>query len=301
MKKYIKYLLSFILIIALTGCFKRDSMENINIYTTIYPLEYITQRLYGNYGTIKSIYPNGVNIQLDKENINNNLYTLTEKQLNDYSKTDLFIFNSLLYEGNYVENMFKLNKNIKIINATDHLTKDEFYALEEIWLNPSRLLTIARNIKNGFSEYVTNYYIKQDIEKNFEILKEELDKLDSKLAQTCKNADNKIIVVSDDVFKFLTKDKYGLTVYSLEENENLNSKTISDVEELIKSGKIKYIYIKQHEEANETIKKLIKNTDVELLEIHMLTNLTESERNNKKDYFSIMNENIDLLKLSLYN
>ena len=234
--------------------------------------------------------------ELEKLNV-----ILTEKQLNDYSKTDLFVFNSLLYEGNYVEEMFKTNKDIKIINATDHLTKDDFYDLEEIWLNPSRLLTVARNIKNGFNEYITNGYINQDIETNFEKLKEELDKLDSKLAQTCKNADNKIIVTSDDVFKYLSKDKYGLTVYSLEENDNLNNKTISDVQELIKNGTIKYIYIKQHEDANETIKKLIKDTDVKLKEFHMLTNLTETERDSKKDYFSIMNENIDLLRLSLYN
>lgn len=116
------------------------------------------------------------------------------------------------------------------------------------------MLTLARNVKNGFDEYISNYYIKQDIETNFNSLKQELDKLDSKLSDLTKNADNKIIVVGDDVFKFLSKDKYGLTVYSLEENDNLNSKTISDVKELIKKGKIKYIYIKQYEDENETIK-----------------------------------------------
>ena len=44
-----KLLLTFICIFCLSGCFKRDSMENINIYTTIYPIEYITNRLYGDY------------------------------------------------------------------------------------------------------------------------------------------------------------------------------------------------------------------------------------------------------------
>jgi len=299
-KKYIIALLS-ILLITSTGCLKRDSMEGIHIYTTTYPIEYITNRLYGNYATIESIYPNGVNIQLEKEIINPNLYTLTEKQLTDYSKTDLFIFNSLLYEGKYVEKMFNANKKLKIINATDHLTIDDFYGIEEIWLDPSRLLTTARNIKNGFNEYIENGYTKQEIEQNFEKLKEELDKLDSKLAQTCKNADNKIIVASDDVFKYLSKEKYGLTVYSLEETENLDYKTINAVQELIENNEIKYIYIKQYEEPNETIKALIEGTDIELLEFHMLSNLTETEINNKKDYFTIMNENIDLLKKSLYN
>lgn len=301
MKKYLIGLIALTLVILSAGCFKKDTMEGIDIYTTIYPIEYITDRLYSKYGNIKSIYPNGVNVQLDKEIIDNNLYTLTDKQLEDYGKTDLFIFNSLLYEGKYVEDMFKSNKEIKIINATDHLVLEDFYGIEEIWLNPSRLLTVARNIKNGFNEYVTNYYMNQEIDSNFEKLKEDLDRLDSKMTQTFKNADNKVIVASSDVFKFLSRDKYGLTVYSLEENENLNNKTISTVEGLIKDGSIKYIYIKQHEEANDTIKKLIEGTDVKLIEIHMLTNLTDEEKANKKDYFTIMNENIDLLKLSLYN
>ena len=96
MKKYILLIASAL---CLTGCIKKDTMEDITIHTTIYPIEYITNRLYGTYAEIESIYPNGVNIQLEKkDNENYDLYTLTEKQLTDYSQTGLFIFNSLLYE-----------------------------------------------------------------------------------------------------------------------------------------------------------------------------------------------------------
>lgn len=297
MKKIILLLLS---ILCLTGCFKRDTMEGINIYTTIYPITFITERLYGEYSNIESIYPNGVNVQLEKcDGCDNLLYTLTDKQLTDYSKADLFIFNSLLYEGEYVKPMFENNKNLKIINATDNLSEEDFYGLEEIWFDPSRLLTVARNIKNGFNEYINNYYLKQNIENNFNELKEELDKLGSKLADTTKEATNKIIVTNDEMFNFLSRDKYGLTVYVV--NENSNSKTISDVKSLIDNGTIKYIYIKQFDEPNEIINNLIEGTDVEIIKLHMLTNLTENEISNKKDYFSIMNENIELLKKNLYN
>ena len=161
------------------------------------------------------------------------------------------------------------------------------------------MLTISRNIKNGLFEYINNIYLKQDIENNFEKLKEELDKLSSKLSDTTKGATNKIIVVNNDVFKFLSKEKYGLTVYSLEDN-NINSKMLEDVKTLIDNGTIKYIYIRQYDEVSNTINELIKDTDVEVIKLHMLTNLTETEKSNKKDYFTIMNENIDLLKKGLY-
>lgn len=300
MKKIILILLGCL---CLTGCFKRDNMEDINIYTTIYPIEFVTNYLYGDYGEINSIYPNGVNIQLAKceEECNNLLYTLTEKQITDISQNDLFIFNSLLYEGDYVKPMIENNHDLKIINAADNLTENEFYGLEEMWLDPSRLLTLARNIKNGFDEYVDNYYLKQEIDNNFEELKEQLDKLGSELSDMTKNADNKIIVTNNDMFEFLARDKFGLTVYSLEEDENLNQKTIDDVRNLINDGKIKYIYIRQYDEPNETINNLIGGTDVEIIKLHMLTNLTENEISNKQDYFTLMKENIELLRKSLYN
>lgn len=294
-----KLFLAFLCIISLTGCFKKDSMENIEIYTTIYPIEYITQKLYGEYSTINSVYPNGVNVQIKMED-NNGQYTLTDDQLTDYSNADLLVFNSLLYENNYVKTMLTTNKNLKIVNATDHLSNDDIIDLEELWLDPARMITLSRNIKNGLNEYITNYYIKQDLDNNFNLLKEDLDKLDSKLSNLSKDADNKILVAGNDVFKFLEKNKYNLKVYSLEENSNLNEKIISDVKELIATGQIKYIYLKQYEEPNETIKQLIKNTDIQIIKLHMITNLTETELTNKKNYFSLMNENMELLKKGLY-
>ncbi len=295
-----KLFLGVLLITLLSGCLKKDSFEDITINTTIYPIEFIVEALYSDYSTIESIYPSGVKVQLEEcEDCSN--YTLSEKNLEEYSKNDLFVFNSLLHEGNYVQEMLKSNKDLKIINAGDNLNDDDYYDLEEMWLDPFRLITLARNVKIGFDSYLTNYYLKQEIEQNFDELKEDLDKLGAELTDVTKKATNKNIVVANDLFKFLEKENYGLSVYSLEENDGLTLKTISDVKAMIESGEIKYIYTKQYSEINQTISDLIEGTDVEIIEIHTLTNLTQSEINSKKDYFSIMNENIELFKLSLYN
>ena len=52
-------LCTFIFVISLSGC-KKDSMEDITIYTTTYPVEYINSKLYGEYSNVSSIYPNEV-------------------------------------------------------------------------------------------------------------------------------------------------------------------------------------------------------------------------------------------------
>ena len=151
MKKYLFIVLSIVLLC--TGCFKRDSMEDITIYTSVYPIEYITTRLYGDNAEISSIYPNGIIV--DK-------YTLTEKQLDDYSKADLFIFNGLSSEKDYIKPMFSKNKNLKIIDATSSIEYEN--KMEEIWLDPSNFLMIAQNIKLGFDEYITNQYLLNEID-----------------------------------------------------------------------------------------------------------------------------------------
>lgn len=288
MKKIINLFLIGIILFSLTGCIKRDSMENITIYTTAYPVWYITERIYGTHSEVKSIYPDGVNIDD---------YKLTKKQIKDFSNSELFIFNGLSKDKELINDFRNYNNNLKIIDSS--LSMEFTNSYEELWLDPSNFLMMAQNIKSGFEEYINNYYLTNSITEEYEKLKIEASKLDAKIKEVVTSSNNKIIVTDSDLFKYL--EKYNLTVYSLEENENLTNKTINDVKTLIQNGDINYIFIKGENEANKTIKDLIENTDIELLKWHTLSNITEIERTENNDYFTIMNENIELLKDELYN
>lgn len=270
-----------------TGCLKRDTMEGILIYTSAYPIKYITEELYGKNATIESIYPTGIVI---------NKYNLTDKQLEDYSDCDLFIFNGLSNEKNYIKPMLTYNKNLKIIDASSSI--EYTYRMEEMWLDPANFLMTAQNIKNGFEEYVTNQYLIKEIEDNYNQLKINVSQIDAKTQLMIQNANSKTIVVSNDLLKYLTK--YGLDVISLEGTDNSADKNIETVKEMIKSGKLKYIYTLKNEDVSDSINELIKDTKVDLVEFHTLSSLDETEIKAGKDYITIMNENIDLLKQQLY-
>ena len=287
MKKIINILVLTLLVFSLTGCLKRDNMEDITIYTTNYPTEYITQRLYGDYSSVKSIYPDGVNI---------NNYKLTDKQLEDYSNSDLFIFNGLSNEKDYVEPMRENNRDLKIIDTT--LSMEYTNGIEELWLDPSNFLMMAQNIKIGFGEYIDSYYLTNKIEENYEKLKIEASNLDAKIKETVTNGNSKTIVVSNNLFKYL--EKYGLTVYSLDEDNSDVNAVYRKVTNLINNGDIKYIFTIANEENNSTVQKLINNTNIEVQNWHILSNLTEDERTENEDYFTIMNSNLELLKNELY-
>ncbi len=270
----------------LTGCIKRDSMEDISIYTSVYPVEYITNRLYGEHSKITSIYPDGVITEM---------YSLNDKQIKDYSKSDLFIFNGLSDEKNYLQPMLKSNKDLKIIDATLSMEFNSYQ--EELWLDPANALMLARNIKTGLNEYINNHYLKNEIESNYESLKLDLSNLSAKLNVISSSSSNPTIVVSSDMFKFL--EKYGFNVISLDE-KTVTDKNIADVKRMISNGEVKHIFVIDDVDNSSVVQGIIDETNVSTLAFHALSNLNDNERTSKKDYMSLSLENISLLKQELY-
>ena len=200
----------FILLLSLflvTGCtvFKSDKMEDIDVYTTTYPTKYLIDYLYKDHAAIHSIYPNGVNF---KE------YEVSEKKINEFAKSDLFVFNSQDIERDYAVKMINENKRLKLIDTAYGMKYT--YSIEELWLNPYNYLMMAKNIKDSLGEYITNPYLVEEINNNYELLQYDLSKLDAKYQETLKDAKYKTIVADSDVFKFL--EKYNIEVISLEEN-----------------------------------------------------------------------------------
>lgn len=282
-----KVLIGLIACLFFTGCdIKRDYMEEIDIYTSVYPTEYITSRLYGEHSTITSIYPDGVIPEK---------YSLNDKQIKDYSQADLFVFDGLSSEKDYLKSMLRFNKNLKIIDST--LSMEFSNNQEELWLDPSNALMIARNIKTGLDEYITNHYLKNDIEKNYETLKLDLSTLGAKMNVVSSSSIDPTIVVSNDMFLFLKK--YGFNVISLDP-DSVTDKDIADVKRRISDGLTKNIFVVKGEEISSDVQAILDEFSIGKLELHSLSTLSDSDRNNKKDYISISFENINLLKQELY-
>jgi len=287
MKKF-KILTILLLVFLSTGCFKKKSDEKIDIKVSAYPIEFLTKEIYGENATVTSIYPNDMNKD----------YIISEKLLNDYSSTNLFIFNgNENKENDYVYTMFNENKKLKIIDATASLAFEN--KIEELWLDPLKCLTMANNIKKGFKEYISATYISNKIDTNYDDLKIKLIQLEADYKEMSNRANTKNIVVADDLFLYLKK--YNINVISLEQSKNYTKKTLYDAEKLMKKGEIKVIYTRKDQKLNDTINKLKETYKLEVIELNDLYTLTEDDRKNNKDYFLLMYDNLELLKKQLYN
>ena len=286
MKKKISFIILLIGIFLLSGC-STDSMENITIYTSIYPIEYVTSELYGNYSTINNMYPQGINPYE---------YKLTNKQIKDYGNSDLVIYNGLGKEKDYIVTMVNNNRKLKIIDSTNRI--EVKYSQDEVWINPSNILMVARNIKEGLKEYVVSENLDKKMDDNYEALKINISNLDVELKEMAENASNKDILVQSDELTFLSK--YGLNITSVDE-KTVTDKIYNDAKNLVEGDNIKYIFLLSGEEENEYTKKLKEvKEDLEVVYIDPINNISTEDKNDGKDYITIMNDNIDKLKQELY-
>lgn len=287
MKKKI-FLLLVLGVIALstTGC-KQDDMEDIDVAVTNYPNEFIVERLYGDHATIHQVYP---------DSVDPSKYQVTKKQKKSYANMELFVYTGLVErERNLAVDLLDINSDLKIIDTSYVLESD--YSNEELWLNPSSLLMMAQNVRLGLKEYITSNYLTKEVDEAYNKLKIDLSELDADYRLTVENTDNKVIVVSDSALKFL--EKFGLRVICLD--SDTSEKEVEEVKTLAKEGTINYIYTFKEEELSDTANDVIKNNpSIKKLELNRLDVITDSDRDDNKDYLSLMNENLDTLKQELY-
>ena len=284
-RNLIKVLLLTIVLLLTTAC-TTDNMENIKIIVTNYPNEYIIKNLYGKHASVESIYPDGVTIED---------YKISNKKKNEYSKSDLFVYNGAIEkERNLAISLLDKNPELKIIDTAYVLETD--YSPEELWLDPSSLLMMAQNVRMGLQEYVPSTVLKKDIDERYEKLKVKLSELEAEYRVNVDNAKRKEIIVSTSKLKYL--EKFNFKVICLD--NDAETKTISEARSLVDEGNVSYIYRFKGEDLSKNAKDLVDSSNIQEIALNKLDNLSDKDRDTNKDYLSIMNDNLELLKKELY-
>lgn len=282
MKNIKKLFLLGALLLLTTGCsLTKDSLEDATIYTTIYPIKYLTEYLYKDYGTVESIYPNGADISN---------YELTEKQIKKYAKGDLFIYNGLSDEKNTTKNLINKNKNLLIIDVSNGLSYT--YGLKELWMSPNNYLMLAKNIKDNLNEYLTNKIIKEYVDNKYNELAEALSLKDAELREIGKQAaedGTNTLVVSDNVFKFL--ENYGFNIVSLDE-DTLTENSLSAIQNGFSKKTYKTILVLDNN-YTDNINSIINDYSAQTIDVSSMTVISED---NNDDYLMNMQSLIDNIR-----
>lgn len=285
MKKLNLLIIICLSILFLGGCFKRDNMDDIEIVTTTYPINYLVKNIYGFNSKIDSIYPVGVDITN---------YKLNRKQIRKYSKADIFIYNGLNEEKKIAADFLNSNNQMKIIDVTKSITYK--YDEEELWLSPANYLMLAQNIKDELINYTNSSILKQEIESKYEELKLNFSYYDANLKVIAENANNNTIIVGNDLFKFL--EKYGFKVLSIQESQKQSD--FQEAKNLINSKSNSYVFVLENNINDENVTKL-KTAGANIVSIKSLKTLSKDEIDSGYDYQQYMNTFLDDLKSEVYN
>ncbi|MCM3742539.1 zinc ABC transporter substrate-binding protein [Sporosarcina luteola] len=323
MKKKSLVLLALIMILLIGACGnKKDKgkMDNGNdgkltVFTTVYPLQYFTERIGGDFVNVTSIYPAGAD---------EHSFDPTQKDMIALSDADLFFYIGLGLEG-FVENAQKTLKNEKVefVATAEAIPEDLLEAGHEeeghdehdeeghdqhahgqfdphVWISPKLSIELAASIKEALISTMPDQ--QEAFEKNFDLLEDDLMELDERFKEMANKAKSKTFFVSHAAFGYIA-DEYGLqqvAIAGLNSQSEPSQKQLATIVEEAKEKNVNYILFEQNVSSKLT-EVIRKEIGAESLMLHNLGVLTQEDINKNETYFTLMERNLNVLEKALSN
>lgn len=183
---------------------------------------------------------------------------------------------------------------------TDHSEHNHGDVDPHVWLSPVLSKKLALSIKNELVTLLPEQ--KQTLTANFDALVKELDDLDTRFKELSANAKTKTFFVSHAAFGYIA-GSYGLeqvAIAGLNSQDEPSQQELTQLVDLAKELNIKTILFEQNVSSKlaETIQREI---GADALILHNLGVLTQDNIDQKDDYFTLMNNNVDVLTQALNN
>ncbi|MDF1507084.1 zinc ABC transporter substrate-binding protein [Robertmurraya sp. DFI.2.37] len=167
-----------------------------------------------------------------------------------------------------------------------------------IWLDPTRAVKLAENIKIALIEL--NPDAQEYFENNFVALADELTTLDQQFKDLVESKNNPEILVSHAAYGYW-EERYGIkqiAVSGLTPANEPSQRELKKIAELAQEKQLKYILFEQN--VTSKIAEIVKNEiGATPLYLYTMESISEDERNNGEDYFSLMNKNLSTLEQAL--
>ncbi|PLS01985.1 metal ABC transporter solute-binding protein, Zn/Mn family [Neobacillus cucumis] len=311
MKKFI-LILSFLLPLSLilSACTNgknqsKEKKEQLNVYTTVFPLQYFTEQIGGKYVNVKTVYPPGAD---------EHTFEPSQKDMMNLADSDLFFYIGLGLEG-FVEKTKDTLKDedVELVPTAEHLKLPKDTHSEEdgedhgssdinphVWLDPVYSKEMAAVIRDHLISKMPQN--KDFFNKNYEKLASELDDLNNRYQQTISKAKHKKMMVTHAAFGYW-ETRYGLEQISISGLSTTNEPTQKQLEKIISTAEhegIHYVLFEQNVQS-KLGKVVQQEMGAKALPIHNLAILSKENLKHKETYFTLMDANLKTLETALNN
>lgn len=297
-----------------SGCSKKaeSNVDNdkLTVYTTVFPV----------YDFVRNIGQDKVNLNyIIPPGVEPHDYEITPKVLKDIQNADLLIKNGLGID-NFVDKI-ESESDLKIVTASEGITPLTYSEEEEhdhdhdheeeisdehnhgeydphVWLDIDLAIKECTNIKDALIE--SDEENKEYYEENYNNYIKELENLNTKYNKELKNITKNDIIVSHDAYGYLC-EKYDInqiSITGISANQEPSLSKISEISNYVKDNNIKYILFDGL--VNPKVSQTIANeANVDTAILYSIDGLTKKDFDNNASYVSLMEKNLETLKLVL--
>lgn len=311
MKK--RFAVILLIVFLLTGCapLQQQTTEKVQVVATIFPLYDFAREITGEDAEVKMLLKPGAEVHsyeptpqdmIAIQNCDVFLYIggVSDEWVRnvlesiDTSRMQVVALMDCVDVAEEAENGFAWN------GEHDHDEHEDIEYDEHIWTSPKNAILMANAIGKAMqaadADHVKQYQTRTDA------YMEKLHALDNELTQTVAEAKRNLLIFADRFpFLYLAKD-YGLEYYAAypgcsSEAEPSAATVASIIEEVKQSGVPAVFYI---ELSNRLMADTIAEaTDAEERLLHSCQNVSREEFERGESYLSLMEQNIENLKIAL--
>lgn len=289
MKKLL--LTSVSLVGLLAGCSNNTNAvdsEKINVITSYYPYQLITEELGGDFVNVESIYPTDSDAHS---------YEMTPMQTMDLQDADLVIITNV-EEDAKIYNSLREDANVVIVDSEEEEhaedEDEEHIHGSHSWLSPHRGEEAVSAISDALIDLdATN---KLTYTENESKLTSKLEDLDSIYAEFGANQ-SKPIVATHDAYSALEED-YGIefiTLYGAHHDDEPTTKDVIDAVDTIKELQIKTIFVEQGDKSNPVMRQIADEAAVNVDTLYTLE--TESSHKSFTSIADFYDYNLKMFEL----
>ncbi|MHB1419487.1 MAG: metal ABC transporter substrate-binding protein [Bacillota bacterium] len=271
--------------------------KKISVYTSFYAMYDFAQKIGGDKIQLTNLIPAGTEPHE---------WEPSPRDMVNIEKADVLIYNGAGME-NWIDQVsgaiqnkqliiLDTSKDLQLLDNPDH--HEDLQYDPHVWLNPMLAKKQMEAIKNAL--VTTNPANKDYYEKNYTDNAKKLDVLDKEYQDAVAQFKNKDIVVAHQAFSYLC-EAYGLKQVSIEGLAADSEPTPSRMAEIVNFAKaqdLKYIFFEELV-SPKVAEAIATEVGAKTGVLNPLEGLEEKDMKAGKDYFSVMRDNLAVLKKAL--
>jgi zinc transport system substrate-binding protein len=293
LKKLLPLLFALIVILSACGSQSGSSAGKkgvINIYTTVYPLQYFAQQIGGKYVNVKTIYPPGSD---------EHTYEPSQKDIMSLANAQDFFYIGLGLEGfvNKAKTVLQ-DQNVKMVAAGDALNIKQKNPNPHVWLDPIYAKEMAYTIYQQLAKDQPQH--KNLFKNNYTVLAKKLDNLDAQFKSLAQHSKHKEFIVTHAAYSYWGQ-RYGINeepISGVSTTDEPSQKKLKEIIDSANKQHIKYVIFENNVAPN--LGKVVESeTGTKPLFLHDLAVLRDIDIKKHETYFTLMENNLKTLNIAL--